>query len=231
MPSGTYPTQYNALIVDDDPITRHLVRRILEGAGFVVEEAATVAAGFERARAILPHVIILDLWIPEEDGFAFLSKRQGDIALSKVPVIVLSGAQEQDAAHSAMAEGAAEFLHKPIQAALLLQKIHKQLRNEGCLGLDLPGDGEDVTVTVPAEIVAAGESGFVLESTVRVASDGQAAVRWTALEQAGLNTTQIKRTRTAPRSTSPGRYQSKFDIAGANADQLGRFRQSLERTS
>jgi len=78
------------LVVDDDPQIRGLVRRILEAEKWVVSEAADGRAALESLERHVPSVILLDLMLPEVDGFEFLARRRENPAWSQVPVIVMT---------------------------------------------------------------------------------------------------------------------------------------------
>ncbi len=86
------PPPRSVMIVDDDEDTVHLFRRILltAGRGYRVITAGTGRQALEVARSDLPDVILLDLMMPEMDGFGFLEERSRDRALSGVPVIVFT---------------------------------------------------------------------------------------------------------------------------------------------
>lgn len=86
---GTRATT-SVLVVEDDEPTRTLVRRMLEEAGFVVDEAENGAVGLERVRATPPSIILLDLMMPVMDGFAFLTQLRSGGAGSEIPVLVLT---------------------------------------------------------------------------------------------------------------------------------------------
>jgi CheY-like chemotaxis protein len=79
------------LIVEDDSLTREMMRRILEPMGWKVREASNGREGLERVAESRPELILLDLVMPEMDGFEFLSRlRQGRDGRS-IPVVVVTG--------------------------------------------------------------------------------------------------------------------------------------------
>jgi signal transduction histidine kinase/DNA-binding response OmpR family regulator len=81
----------SVLVVDDEPDTREMLRRVLEKAGWVVDEAENGRVALDRVRASMPAVILLDLMMPEMDGFAFTEefRRSSPEALA-VPIVVLT---------------------------------------------------------------------------------------------------------------------------------------------
>ncbi len=119
-------TGKTVLIVDDDPEIKVLVKRILENVGFSVMEAESVKNAIRIIRESVPDLVILDLNMPEADGFVFLAFRKQNVqsgALGNFPVIVLSGESDPKAVQKAIGLGAANYLVKPLEAGLLIQRI------------------------------------------------------------------------------------------------------------
>jgi signal transduction histidine kinase/CheY-like chemotaxis protein len=78
------------LVVDDDPEARALARRTLEKEGWMVEEASNGREGLEALTRGRPDAILLDLMMPEMDGFAFVSQLQKAPEYQAIPVIVVT---------------------------------------------------------------------------------------------------------------------------------------------
>ena len=82
---------HHVLIVDDDAATRQLIRRILQAQGeFTFHEASSGAEALAEARRTPPHVVILDLMMPEMDGFEVLDRLKQQKETANVPVIVVT---------------------------------------------------------------------------------------------------------------------------------------------
>ena len=84
---GTTP---DVLVVDDDPNLRTMVRKLLEEQGCGVREAENGLAALRRIADGAPSLILLDLIMPQLDGFGFLSQMRKDDALRSIPVVVLT---------------------------------------------------------------------------------------------------------------------------------------------
>ncbi|MBM3463776.1 MAG: response regulator, partial [Armatimonadetes bacterium] len=82
------PGLQDVLLVEDNPPTRELIRRTLEKEGWTVTEAANGRLGLERLREKTPDVIVLDLMMPEMDGFEFLMELRRNEAWRNIPVVV-----------------------------------------------------------------------------------------------------------------------------------------------
>jgi CheY-like chemotaxis protein len=78
------------LVVEDDPSGREIVRRALSLEGLKVIEASNGVEALARIAETLPSLILLDLMMPELDGFGFLSELRGREEWSKIPVVVLT---------------------------------------------------------------------------------------------------------------------------------------------
>jgi signal transduction histidine kinase/DNA-binding response OmpR family regulator len=83
-------TSETILVVDDDDGTRKAIRRALENQGWQVLEAENGAKGFEVLKHDTPRLILLDLIMPEMDGFEFLVQLHRDSNLRRIPVLILT---------------------------------------------------------------------------------------------------------------------------------------------
>lgn len=110
------------LLIDDDPVARGLLRRILTKSGFRVIEAADGASGVEMARAERPDVITLDVIMPGMDGWAVLRTLQDDPDLSAIPVVMLTVLNDRSLGDSL---GAADYLTKPVDRQELVSTLQK----------------------------------------------------------------------------------------------------------
>jgi CheY-like chemotaxis protein len=82
--------QSNVLIVEDDGDTRTMLRRSFEKEGWAIAEAANGRLGLEAVKARTPSLILLDLMMPEMDGFQFLEALRTDRAYDETEVIVIT---------------------------------------------------------------------------------------------------------------------------------------------
>jgi two-component system, NtrC family, sensor kinase len=86
-----YRRELPVLVVDDDPDVRALLRRMLEREGYAVDEADDGRVALEQVRERAPGAILLDLMMPEMDGFEFLEELRRDEMGRGIPVIVVTG--------------------------------------------------------------------------------------------------------------------------------------------
>lgn len=139
------------LIVDDDPSCRKLVRKILEGVGYQVLDAESVRDALNQIQTNHPDLVVLDLGMPEHDGFTFLKFRAQNTLTASIPVLVFSLTKDDNTVERALAMGANQFLGKPIVASQLLQKLKFLLYSQETSSYQFPADQAPV---VQAEINA-----------------------------------------------------------------------------
>jgi adenylate cyclase len=100
------------LIVDDDAEHRRRLSRVLEGEGWRVTEAENGLVGLERLAESTPDLIVLDLMMPEMDGFEFLSRLRSNDALRHVPVVVITAAELTDEERERLNGGVERILQR-----------------------------------------------------------------------------------------------------------------------
>jgi excisionase family DNA binding protein len=116
------------LIVDDDPRLREFVRVNLELDGYAVREAGSAAAGLAALEEESPDLILLDVMMPEVDGFEMLRRVQEQHGVGSIPVIMFSGKVDEETAGRAAEEGAQAFIGKPFDPQQLIESTKQLLR-------------------------------------------------------------------------------------------------------
>jgi CheY-like chemotaxis protein len=103
----------DVLIIDDDPNDLRLMERaLLENGRYRPILAQGGQAGWELLKAGIPHAIILDLFMPDMDGFSILEKLRTDPGLSDIPVLVVSGGTLTEDQLKQLNEFGQQFLSK-----------------------------------------------------------------------------------------------------------------------
>jgi two-component system, OmpR family, KDP operon response regulator KdpE len=115
-----------ALLVEDEKQIRRFVRTALEGVGWAVHEAETMAAGLSAASTRNPDLIILDLGLPDGDGMELLRDLR---TWSKVAVIVLSARVAEEDKVKALDAGADDYLTKPFGLGEFLARVRAASRS------------------------------------------------------------------------------------------------------
>jgi DNA-binding response OmpR family regulator len=117
------------LVVEDDKFLRELISRKLKGENYEVVEAIDGEEGLKKARQDKPDVILLDLILPEMDGFEVLAKLKENSAVSAIPVIILSNLGEKEDVEKGLKLGAVDYLVKAhFTPGEIVEKINKVLK-------------------------------------------------------------------------------------------------------
>ncbi len=117
------------LVVDDEPDIRQLVGEILQDEGYEVAVAESAEDATKLRRKRRPDLVLLDIWMPGEDGISLLKSWQSSGSLC-CPVIMMSGHGTIETAVEATRLGAYDFIEKPLSMAKMLLTIDNALRSE-----------------------------------------------------------------------------------------------------
>jgi excisionase family DNA binding protein len=109
------------LIVDDDDRLREFVRVNLEMEGYTVREAASAHEGLEALEEQSPDLVLLDVMMPEMDGWEMLRQLHERHGVGAIPVIVFSGKVDEDVGDVA-SRGAQAFIGKPFSPQTLIER-------------------------------------------------------------------------------------------------------------
>jgi len=117
------------LIIEDDKFLRELIFRKLINEGYDVKEAVDGEDGLKIAEKEKPDLILLDLILPEMDGFEVLAKIKEKPALSQIPVIILSNLGQREDIEKGLSMGAIDYLIKAhFTPAEIVEKIRNVIR-------------------------------------------------------------------------------------------------------
>jgi CheY-like chemotaxis protein len=117
------------LVADDNAITRLLLRAQLESLSPEILEAADGQAALDQARAAHPRVVVLDVEMPQLNGFEVCAQLKADPATAEIRVVILTGNTAADVQGSVLAAGADCCLTKPWRIQALRQRIAALLAN------------------------------------------------------------------------------------------------------
>jgi excisionase family DNA binding protein len=115
------------LIVDDDPGLRGFVRASLELEGYSVKEAASADEGLAALEEEPPDLILLDVMMPQVDGWEMLRRVQERHGVDTIPVLMFSGKVDEREAERAASRGARGFIGKPFDPQHLIESAKQML--------------------------------------------------------------------------------------------------------
>jgi len=119
------------LIVDDEPENIQVISDFLENQGIEVMVAKNGYDGISRAKKGQPDLILLDIRMPDMDGYEVCHRIKSDESIKNIPIIFMTGLTELDDKLKAFACGGVDYVTKPYQKSELLARVsvHLQLRN------------------------------------------------------------------------------------------------------
>lgn len=116
---------YRILIVDDEPALQSMVRELLTQAGYETDAALSCAQARERFGSTAPDAVLLDVMLPDGDGFSLLGQLR---KIRDVPVLFLSARDEDEARLRGLGLGADDYITKPFLPQELLLRLRAVLR-------------------------------------------------------------------------------------------------------
>ena len=119
--------QRTILIVDDEEDVLDLLQLVFETSGFEVRRASTGKSAVSSAYEQPPDVVLLDVMMPEMDGWQVLRTLKGDERTRKVPVVMLSARAERRDKMIGLQEGAEGYIAKPFSPAEVVREVQSFL--------------------------------------------------------------------------------------------------------
>jgi DNA-binding response OmpR family regulator len=118
----------DVLVVEDDPDLNEVVGAFVELSGYGWRSALNGAAALRELHERPPGLVLLDLMLPDIDGFEVCARLRADVTTRAVPVVVLSAVSDGAARQRATELGVQEYLVKPFDPERLMRVIRETLR-------------------------------------------------------------------------------------------------------
>lgn len=116
------------LVIEDDPYTNELICTTLKMAGYQVVTTYNGIDGLEQAKKEMPDLIVLDLLLPQVDGWEVCRRlRMEDSETRSIPIVIASIASRFDLENSKMSMGTISFFNKPFEPTELVSEVKRVL--------------------------------------------------------------------------------------------------------
>ena len=115
------------LVIDDDKLMRLQLRRAMEQVGYQVAEAADGEEGLAVYSSLHPDMVLLDALMPVMDGFTFCDRLHQLPGSDRTPILMITALEDPDSVDLAFKVGAIDYITKPIQWAVLRQRVRRLL--------------------------------------------------------------------------------------------------------
>jgi DNA-binding response OmpR family regulator len=112
------------LCVEDEHLSAEAVRRTLNYAGYEVQTEGTAAAALSALQARRPDLILLDLLLPDVNGYSFIDLLRDHDDFDQIPIVIVSGCASPEAQSLGRELGARAYLIKPFTAQELIECVH-----------------------------------------------------------------------------------------------------------
>ena len=115
------------LVADDNPVSRELIREVLESDDCQIVEAADGKEALERTRLTHPDVVLLDVQMPVMDGFSVLQQLRQDPRSATLPIAAITAYAMRGDRERALAAGFDDYITKPIHPACIRKSVERLL--------------------------------------------------------------------------------------------------------
>jgi CheY-like chemotaxis protein len=128
-----------ALLVDDDELQLKLLTKVLHDVGFAVVTAVSGSAALAALAQHQPRLLFLDINLPDIDGIDLLRRIKANPAWARIPAVMITGQSGRDVVVESMRAGASDFLVKPFDRAVVVEKARRLLQLTGIAPHDVEG--------------------------------------------------------------------------------------------
>lgn len=116
------------LVIDDDALLCETVKIAVSQAGFEGLSLEDLSDAHASIRESQPDLILMDIYMPDLDGLDLIRRIKADPGTARIPVVILSGSKETIDVMSGIQAGAFEYITKPVDGELLIEKIRSILK-------------------------------------------------------------------------------------------------------
>lgn len=116
------------LYVEDNPDNRMLIRRVLMAEDYIVEEAPSASEALEKLKTLRPNLILMDINMPEMDGYTLTAKIRQLPNMGGIPIIALTANVMKGDREKSLEAGCDGYIQKPIDIDTIISQIQRYLK-------------------------------------------------------------------------------------------------------
>jgi two-component system cell cycle response regulator DivK len=116
------------LYVEDNPDNRMLIRRVLMAEDYIVEEAPSASEALEKLKTLRPNLILMDINMPEMDGYTLTAKIRQLPNMGGIPIIALTANVMKGDREKSLEAGCDGYIQKPIDIDTIITQIQRYLK-------------------------------------------------------------------------------------------------------
>lgn len=239
--SRTPTDLHRVLLIDDDPSVLRLLAHLLRKAGYEVATAESVQEGWSLLESFPFDCIISDASMPELTGFDLLKRVRAHERWSRLPILMLTRNRTIEDVRRAVGLGVTEYVLKPVDPQLLLEKLDycllKSPRPGGRLyELPLSGDSARAVANIRGTVVSISESGLTLELESSIAEKEILQLDLPVFRDIGIPTPTLRLVSKDPaepllEQAARAGIQHRFSFVGVSEHELQKIRAWLQRES
>ncbi len=139
------------MVVDDSPNTLRVVGYALEAEGYEVLTAETGAEALKKISAEQPHLVVLDIMLPDMTGLQICHQLRSKVETEQIPIVMLTGKDQIPDKIRGLQAGADAYIIKPVKASTVVARIAEVLEETQSLASEQPAKVSSQEALPPAE--------------------------------------------------------------------------------
>lgn len=124
-------------VVEDDTSIREIEEIALKNSNYMVQSFDRASTFYEKLDEVIPDLVLLDIMLPDEDGYAIVKRMRSDFKTKRVPVIMVTAKSTEMDMVKGLDEGADDYIRKPFSVMELLSRVRSLLRRSNQDDLEL----------------------------------------------------------------------------------------------
>ena len=241
-PVSSLPTEvirpHRVLLVDDDPSVLRLLTHLLRKSGYEVAASQTAREAISLLNRFQFDCILSDAMMPDLTGFDFVRLVRDEARFASMPILMLTRNRTLQDVKRAVDLGVSEYILKPIDTQLLLEKLEYCLAKADRPGgrffeLVLTGGQTSGKIQLSCEVRTISESGLTLATESRIVGKELQNLDLAIFKEIGISPPHLRQTSTLTEELTPGRstHISHFSFVGLTEDDLKKIRIWMQKES